>query len=48
MKTQTLRAHQAVEIPTWKLLAKLGLLAGFCMGLCYAFAIGVSSLVSML
>lgn len=47
MKTQTLRAHQAVEIPTWKLVGKLGLLAAFCMGLCYAFAIGVSSLASM-
>ncbi|MBN8787147.1 MAG: hypothetical protein J0I84_08655 [Terrimonas sp.] len=47
MKTQALRAHQTVEIPTWKLVAKLGLLAAFCMGICYAFAIGVSSLATM-
>jgi len=48
MKTQAFRAHQVVEIPTWKLVTKLGLLAAFCMGLCYAFAMGVSSLAAML
>ncbi len=46
MKTQILKANNAVDIPTWKLISKLGLLAAFCMGLCYLFAIGVSSLAS--
>ncbi|MBS1750131.1 MAG: hypothetical protein JST63_09510 [Bacteroidetes bacterium] len=46
MKTQALRATQHIEIPTWKLVTKLSLLAAFCMGLCYLFAIGVSSLAS--
>ncbi|MFT3701627.1 MAG: hypothetical protein QM802_04630 [Agriterribacter sp.] len=48
MKTQALRATQVVEVPTWKLVAKLGLLAAFCMGLCYLFAVGVSSIASVL
>lgn len=47
MKTQALRATQHIEISTWKLVTKLGLLAAFCMGLCYLFAIGVSSLASV-
>mgnify|MGYP003402957858 len=46
MKTQVIKANHAVEVPTWKLVAKLGLLAAFCMGLCYLFAVGVSSLAS--
>ncbi|HRN57373.1 MAG TPA: hypothetical protein PLL71_13020 [Agriterribacter sp.] len=47
MKTQVFKANHAVEVPTWKLVTKLGLLAAFCMGLCYLFAIGVSSLASV-
>jgi hypothetical protein len=47
MKTQTLSANQSIEISTWKLVAKLGLLAIFCMGICYAFATGVSFLAAM-
>ena len=46
MKTQVIKANYAVEVPTWKLVAKLGLLAAFCMGLCYLFAVGVSSFAS--
>lgn len=46
MKTQVIKANHALEVPTWKLVAKLGLLAAFCMGLCYLFAVGVSSLAS--
>lgn len=46
MKTQALKASSVVEIPTWKLVTKLGLLAAFCMGLCYLFAVGVSSLAA--
>ncbi|MGN6492939.1 MAG: hypothetical protein ACTHLE_13150 [Agriterribacter sp.] len=46
MKPQALKASPVVEIPTWKLVAKLGMLAAFCMGLCYLFAVGVSSLAS--
>jgi hypothetical protein len=46
MKTQTLRTVPTVEIPTWKLVAKLGLLAAVCIGLCYLFAVGVSSLAA--
>jgi len=48
MKTQALRATQIVEVPTWKLVTKLGLLAAVCMGLCYLFAIGVSTIASSL
>lgn len=44
MKTQALKVNSAVEIPTWKLVTKLGLLAAFCVGLCYLFSMGVSSL----
>jgi hypothetical protein len=47
MKTQVIKANHAVEVPTWKLITKLGLLAAFCMGLCYLFAEGVSSLASI-
>ena len=47
MKTQVFKANNAVEVPTWKLITKLGLLAAFCMGLCYLFAVGVSSLASI-
>ncbi|MBX2920950.1 MAG: hypothetical protein KF746_02065 [Chitinophagaceae bacterium] len=46
MKSQALKAGTVIEIPTWKLVAKLGMLAAFCMGLCYLFAVGVSSLAS--
>lgn len=46
MKTQMLLSNQTVEAPTWKLVTKLGLLAAFCMGLCYLFAVGISSLAS--
>ena len=46
MKTPVIKANNSVEVPTWKLVAKLGLLAAFCMGLCYLFAVGVSSLAS--
>lgn len=47
MKAQVLRPNHAVEAPTWKLVTKLGLLAAFCMGLCYLFAVGVSTLASI-
>ncbi len=47
MKTQVLRSNRSYEVPTWKLVIKLGLLAAFCMGLCYLFAAGVSSLASV-
>ncbi|MCO5239272.1 MAG: hypothetical protein M9904_04395 [Chitinophagaceae bacterium] len=47
MKTQAFRSNPAIEAPTWKLVTKLGLLAAFCMGLCYLFAVGVSSLASV-
>ena len=47
MKTQVIKTNHAIEVPTWKLITKLGLLAAFCMGLCYLFAVSVSSLASI-
>lgn len=48
MKTQALKVNAVAEIPTWKLVTKLGLLAAFCVGLCYLFSAGVSSLALVL
>jgi len=42
MRTQVVKAQS--EISIWKLVAKLGLLAALCMGLCYLFAMGVSAI----
>ncbi len=42
MRTQVMKAS-AAEVSTWKLVAKLGLLAALCMGLCYLFAMGIST-----
>ncbi|MCO5237573.1 MAG: hypothetical protein M9933_15035 [Chitinophagaceae bacterium] len=47
MKTQVLRSDRSYDVSTWKLVTKLGLLAAFCMGLCYLFAAGVASLASI-
>ncbi|HRP30250.1 MAG TPA: hypothetical protein PKV73_00090 [Agriterribacter sp.] len=46
MKTHVIKAGTTIETPTWKLVAKLGLLASVCLGLCYLFAAGVSSLAA--
>ncbi|MBX3240757.1 MAG: hypothetical protein KIT80_00025 [Chitinophagaceae bacterium] len=43
MRTQAIKAN-SIEVSTWKLVAKLGLLAALCMGLCYLFAMGVTTI----
>jgi hypothetical protein len=48
MKLQTLRAdHQQPESLSWKMIGKLALVAGFCMGVCYLFVLMVTSLVRL-
>lgn len=47
MKTQVIKANPSIEAPTWKLVVKLGMLAAFCMGMCYLFAKAVSSLAAL-
>lgn len=47
MKTQVIKANASIEVPTWKLVMKLGVLAAVCLGLCYLFAAGVSSLAAV-
>lgn len=43
-----LKSTQTFEMPTWKIVARLTLLAGICIAICYAFAVGVTTIASVL